>query len=216
MSDMRAKYALLGVMVFIVGFVSAMYLTPSVSAMYLTPSLTSTEAIASTSFLLGHIEVTVFDANGNLKHYQQTDNIVTDSGNECALRNLFGTVTITNGPAECSDPNTTDTFRNIALGDSGVAATFAQDDIQGTQHGVTAADTIEWDVPTQKITMELECIIPECGVVADDVVAETAIYDGLTGKTSTDNMLARQALNSITVSAGDTLNITWTIDTDNL
>ena len=208
MSDMRAKFALLSVMVFIVGFVSATALAPSV---------TTAQVMDSTSFMVGHIEVQLTDAAGNVKHYQQTDNVVTDKGNECALRNLLGTLTTINPPAGalCTTPSTTKIFEFIAFGDDATGALVGQTDLIGAQTGIKVADTKQWDVGNEKAILKLQCIIPACILVAGDKVHETGIYDDVLGK-GTGNMLARQGLNPITVSAGDTLNITWTIDTDNL
>jgi len=210
MSDMRAKYALFGIMVFIVGFVSAMYLTPSV---------TSTQAMAITPSILGHIVFTVTDADGNLIHYQQTDNVVTDKGNECALRNLLGTMTTSNGVAKCPAPDTAKTFNKIAFGDGAGVAVVADTDLKGTQTGIAVADTQDWDVGLEKAVLKLKCTVDaavgSCDLKAGEKVSETALYDDILGKPGGKNMLARQALNSITLTKDDVLNTVWTLDTDN-
>lgn len=46
--------------------------------------------MASSSNMVGHLEYTVLDRNGNIKAYGQTDNLVTSNGDKCAAELIFG------------------------------------------------------------------------------------------------------------------------------
>lgn len=207
MSDMRAKYVVLSSVAFAFGIIGALMFAPAFS------TVSATQLNDSIPWVIGHIEFTVVDADGNLKHYQQTDNVVTDKGLECAIRNLFGTSTTT-GTAKCTSPNTAGTFNNIALGDDGTTALVGDTGLAGTEVARKVADTQNWTVATEKLTLVLSCVADtDCGLIDGETVAETGLFDSETA--GAGNMLARQGLNSVTVTTGDTVTITWNIDADN-
>lgn len=196
---MRAKYMLFGTIAFAFGVIGAIYMTPAVTA----------EVSDSIPMYLGHVEMMVTDANGNLKHYQQTDNVVTNKGLECAIKNLFGTGTTTGTPL-CTVPSTTATFNNIALGDDGTTALVAQTGLIGNEVARDPADSADWSVANEQLTLVLACVTgTDCGLANGETVAETGLFDSPTD--GAGNMFARQGLNSITVVTGDTVTITWTI-----
>ena len=43
----------------------------------------------SESYMSGHVEYTLRDADGNIKGYWQNDNIVVNNGDDCAANELF-------------------------------------------------------------------------------------------------------------------------------
>jgi len=59
----------------------------------------------------GHAIITLADADGNIKAYRQTDNVVTNNGRNCVADELFGST----GGALCNDPQTND-YTFIAIG----------------------------------------------------------------------------------------------------
>lgn len=48
-----------------------------------------TPELRNSSPILGHIEYTLVDKNGNIKAYGQTDNLVTNNGDRCTAEALF-------------------------------------------------------------------------------------------------------------------------------
>lgn len=64
--------------------------------------------------ILGHVEYTVMDSNGQVKGYIQGDNAVTDDGKDCVSNYMFGVT----GTGSCSNDPTvgTDNFIFVAIG----------------------------------------------------------------------------------------------------
>lgn len=205
MSDMRAKYAILGVcIVAIAGIFGAVNYSSTVSAYQISD-------IAST--MSGHVTVAVTDEFGNIKSYQQTDNLVTLEGRDCAIDNLFaptaGNICPLVAPGEI--------FTNVALGSNAAVVALADTRATITQVAIAAADSVLQNTvgPSEVITIVKAFTAvgggPTVGTLeGGDTVAETALYGGGTGGI-TDNMLARKDLSSVTVTTGDTVTITWIV-----
>ena len=68
---------------------------------------------------LGHVELVAKDADGNIKAYRQTDNIVVNIGKTCAAERIFGASG--NSTGACAGGATA--FDWIGLGTSGTAET---------------------------------------------------------------------------------------------
>lgn len=73
----------------------------------------STTATAESGNLLGHIEVIHTDSDGNIKSYQQTDNVVMNTGKNCAAKLLFG-INALSTASNCT-LNAGSTFTTIGL-----------------------------------------------------------------------------------------------------
>jgi hypothetical protein len=43
------------------------------------------------AYMTGHVETILRDADGNIKEYRQSDNLISNTGENCTLRLLFGT-----------------------------------------------------------------------------------------------------------------------------
>jgi len=52
----------------------------------------SPNALKSGAMVLGHLTLTAYDENGNVIAYQQTDNTVTNRGDDCIARLIFNEV----------------------------------------------------------------------------------------------------------------------------
>ncbi len=63
--------------------------------------------------MMGHAFVVLKDMDGNIKAYQQTDNIVPLNGQDCAAGLIFGTTT-----ADFCDENSALVFTDIEIGSS--------------------------------------------------------------------------------------------------
>ena len=101
------NYALFGIVVAVAaGLIST----------YGIPSFSGTESTSfATAHIMGHVEYTLKDADGNIKAYRQLDNIIVDQGEDCAAALLFTNVT---SPTTV-DPN------NVVPDASGVNSCFA-------------------------------------------------------------------------------------------
>ncbi len=206
MSDMRAKYAILGVsIVAMAGIIGAISFASAISTYQISD-------VAST--MTGHVTVSVADEFGNIKSYEQTDNLVTLEGRDCAIENLFGTIGATN---ICPTSVQTGTYDKIALGSNPAIVALADTKATPVQVAIaTATGKVQTTVgPSQPITMTHTFTAvagaPSALILrGGDTVAETMLYDGGTGG-ATDNMLARKDLSSVTVTTGDTVTITWLV-----
>ena len=70
-----------------------------------TPTMVSNGAIS------GHLEYVLKDADGNIKHYGQTDNFVTDIGDRCVAEDLFEVNSQDGADTDCTGLN----FNIIAI-----------------------------------------------------------------------------------------------------
>ena len=99
----------------LVGVVIAAALTGIAVSSTVTPLLLAATApsLSSGQFITGHVELIQYDANGNIKGYWQTDNIVVNEGDSCAADRIFNDKTATGTP--CSANNSAD-FLSIGIG----------------------------------------------------------------------------------------------------
>jgi len=77
--------------------------------------------------ILGHVEFTVFDSNDNIKAYVQSDNVVVESGKDCAGRLLFGAGT--ENSSKCTSSSAGNPFTFIGIGNG----TIPSEDVGDTQ-----------------------------------------------------------------------------------
>src|SRR3990172_13378913 len=67
-----------------VGFIS----TNAISA---TPFLMAENEFSpnESTYMIGHVEYTVRDANGEIKQYVQADNVIVENGKDCSAQRIF-------------------------------------------------------------------------------------------------------------------------------
>ena len=201
---MRTKYVLLGfTMATIIGVYAITTSTTTVSTV---------TSYGNMPFLMGHITMVVTDADGNIKSYQQTDNLITDQGRICGLVSLTGA---TNG---CG--GTAGDFKFIALSSNVTFAVAATDSASTGWDPVTheiaranAADSVLFTSDTQvDIIRQFTAGAPgsTSGLDGGELVSRTALFDDATFQ-STSNMLAYAELSDTTVVQNDNITITWSI-----
>ena len=66
-------------------------------------------SLSSAAALLGHITLTAYDENGEIIGYQQTDNVVVNSGDDCIVEDLLG------ASGNCNDVASNFTFLCISF-----------------------------------------------------------------------------------------------------
>jgi len=193
--------------------------------------------------MLGHIDYVVRDADGFIKSYVQTDNIVTDVGNDCVARLAFEN---TADPGKCA---TTGEFQYIAIGNftAGVHRPASTVNSTSTELDTDVLSTTACASSTVQGEMARKAVVPQfttsngAGTVVTletaigglaspfqfDLSNKTTVYqsgvfdvdeaaadDVCTTSIETSNLFALQELSGdtgITVSAGDSLSIKWTI-----
>jgi len=184
---------------------------------------------------LGHVEYTVFDSNQQVKAYSQSDNIVVHGGTDCAGSILFGISTDdTCGPTTAFQyiaiGNHTDGTPDGAEVEldfetsSTCAATGSNDGEQARKlvvptvlvNNTGSGTQIELDVGSNTFKFDAgnATIVRQSGIFNG---ATTPAADGSCGTLGTPGadweMFAIQDLSGggVTVSAGDSLAVKWTI-----
>lgn len=168
----------------------------------LQPQLTKTANDGKIGFL-GHVTLTVYDAEGNIKKYIQGDNEITNQGNNCIAVAIFG-ATDTTGDNDCISPTT---FNDIVIGVD--AATTDDDQANALQ-----------DTLTQKTALNVNVVLVNAntanGIATVTLIgtftdpgAETFTQSGITD--GDDFLAIRSFSTSATLGATDDLVVTWTI-----
>lgn len=123
--------------------------------------------------MLGHIDFVVRDADGFIKSYVQTDNIVTDTGNDCVARLAFDSGV---DPGKCG---TTGLFKFIAIGNftagvhrpaSTVNSTSTELDTDVASSTGCASNTVRGEMARKAVTPQFTT----SGGAGTVVVLETA------------------------------------------
>ena len=204
MGILGTKYALLGV-VAIASILGTYAITTTTMAPTTYSTVTNSENMP---YLVGHVTLVVADSDGNIKNYQQTDNLVTNQGLECALDVIFD---VTGGCDSLGD------FNHIALANNGTANDVSKTD-QDSSFTVEvarsqAADTVTIAGFVVTITELFDVGDDDSGLDAGETVDRTGLFDS--GTPGTAEMIAHADLSSTTVTAGDEITITWIITGNN-
>ena len=204
----------------------------------------SSPMMVSSSNMMGHLEYTLVDENGNIKAYGQTDNLVTNNGDKCAAELIFGD-TDNGGNEACSGS----AFSVIAISNTTLTVSDSTDlSADETVGGdATAGIMAAINVGTAGVTIDpitdgagnIGAVITNSAhpfTFSDDTAitnmtsggssntlknaylldAVCSSVDGSGQGTCTGmpsgEILAGQSLSDLSVSDGDSLTITWTVD----
>lgn len=179
------------------------------------------QALVTSAVLNGHMKLIVTDSDGNVKAYRQTDNAITVKAENCVAKLLFKgpssgtgngcTGAITNpfsyvgvGTGTGSETNTnTDLGTELATGNLNRAigtVTITNSTTGGT--GSTAASVA--------ISKSFSSITG-----GPYSITEAGLFNDTLANASTDAMFARKVFTAVSVTAGDTLTVNWTINIGN-
>ena len=210
--------ALIGVLVVgIAGFIS-------LDAFSATSFVTMKAAsdIHETGQMIGHVTYELRGADGNIKHYSQSDNVIVDVGTDCAATAIFDT---TDAAGLCTLGGTGFSF--IAIGNTTTANPSSVEDIEldndGTDGemdrlaassvGITSADTLGTGADTTVSIVSPAFTFNTLGP-AGTVITQSGLFDSAAG--GSDNMFSvrdipGQSGTGLAVTNADTLSVTWTI-----
>ncbi len=159
----------------------------------------------------GHIILKHFDAEGNLLAYQQTDNVITFTGKNCASNLVFGT-----GFANCTTPLV---FDKIALStDAGAGFTDADTTLPGECITATCgagldarlAGPVTASTPASaavNAVVQIQQTFTSTSGIGP-TIASAGLFDAL----STGNLFALRGFTpTVVVNNGDSIQITWLI-----
>lgn len=174
-----------------------------------------TSTTSESGSMLGHIILTVYDPNGNVKAYLQTDNRVIDQGEACALKRVF--LVTASGSADCGGTTTAE-FNVIGLGTGGTAPAdndvSLQTETAATGLARLAASSVTITDDTTGIAGAIATLTRAFtnGSGGSVTVSEAGLFNSTT--ISGDGMFARQTFTGIPVANADTLTVTWNITFD--
>ena len=163
------------------------------------------------SGMLGHLTLIATDSDGQIKAYQQTDNVVTRVGHNCFAHILFEPTDNVGGSVTCGgDPGVfdaiaigtgngqTDTSTSLAI-ETGTAGLTPDTD----PNGVLVADNTG-----SGATAIVEVTFTSTGSTTS--ITEAGIFNN-TITSSPAQMLAYRDFTAISLDNGDSLTVTWTI-----
>lgn len=184
-------------------------------------------ASQATSFVVkpimsGHLTLEVKDADGNLKAYRQTDNIITQQGENCALRMLFtpGASHTGTGTSVCAGA-LTQPFTAIAVGTGATQEVGTQTGLvsESTTNGLgrAGATTVTWSNSTGSEPGKAAQIVlaKTFSVTGSATIQEAGLFNDTAKNDSTDAMFARKTFPGVSVNNLDSLTVTWTINVGN-
>ena len=165
--------------------------------------------------LSGHLTVEARDSDGNLKAYRQTDNVITVTGENCALRALFSPTSLatTSGTTVCTG-GLTKGFSFIELG---TGTTFEQSTNGALVTPITdsglaiTGGSLTWTNATgSDLTDAAKVVIAKSfSVTGTKAVTEAGLFNDTAS--ATNGMFARKTFAPVTVNNLDTLTVSWTI-----
>ena len=196
MSDKRAIYAI-GAIVAAFALVLG---TVAGSTSFTTMSVSNQSPMQ----MSGHAIITLADADGNIKAYRQTDNVVTNNGRDCVADELFGFT----GAALCADPQTNDyTFIGIGTG-LGVFSLSETNTALGSEI-LSRTGTLDSQVAASVSTGTIKTIKGVFTLTETATVDEVGLFDD---SISESNMFSRLAISPV-ISGGefDIITITYVV-----
>jgi len=168
----------------------------------------SVSPIKSAAGMLGHVTLTAYDENGNVKAYRQTDNIITNQLDDCLTQLAFA---VSSGASACSGSSVR-MFDKIALG-------------SGTPSTAETATTLATYIPTAKaVTGFSSAVLTQAAgtngatlLITSNfalgqaaTVTEAALQAGAV-TTGAATEAAIQSFTGIPLGASDTLEVQWTV-----
>ena len=167
---------------------------------------TQSSALSSGSLLTGHLTLTAYDEDGNIKAYRQTDNIVLNTADNCMSEILF-TLSSGNG---CTTATKYD-FIHIGTGSDAGVSEGDVDPLPITFNAVdTSTDSIVLTNATGSGGADTKIIATFLNVNAN--IDEAALRNSATQ--GGGNALAYQQFTVINLGTADDLTVEWTITID--
>jgi len=187
-----------------VAIVGVSILGGSMYAMGVSPISTDDLSINGNTGITGHVILTVYDEFGNIKSYTQSDNTITNRGENCIAEYMFG---VSTACAAATD------FLTIILGTGLVPHT---DNVHGTV--TTMIDTATQRAASSATVVTSTGALPTDGNSDAEVTIETTF----TGNTATytevalanginGDFFAYQDMADATVGDADSVKVTWVI-----
>jgi len=226
------NYALFGAVLAISAGLIGAYGLPGFSGVSDTTGLAAAQ-------MLGHITITHTDADGNILGYQQTDNIIVDTGESCAVKRLFGrsgegvvTPTETGLALSCNINMNTGVFDVIAVG-NGTGSGFVTSGDTALQSEINQTNSLDTGnlERASSGTLSKNYADGTSGVDAvisaqftndngaSYIITESGLFNSTDGPidgtednvAATTRLFAHQGFTGITLDTGESLTVEWTV-----
>lgn len=212
---MKAKswYVLFGITVAIVAGLVSSYGFTSTTTILSSPSQSSV-------MMVGHITLTAYDSSGNILAYRQTDNLIVDQGENCALAKIFGRDT-GSGATQCSA--NTGFFQIIAVGNGTTSVTSGDTSLE-SEHSKSGNPSFGLD----RALADTIVVTPANGTTKSKIILTKSFTNNATSPVSisesgifnstnpaSDALFARQTFSPFLLNNSKSLEINWTITIGN-
>lgn len=166
------------------------------------------------SGMLGHVTLVATDANGDIKSYQQLDNLITRVGVNCLAHTLFESTEVAGGSVTCGgDPGL---FNVIAIGEgngqndqsTGLATESL---VAGLTPDTDTSVLVVDDGDGNGATAQVEVTFTSGAGTTS--ITEAGIFNN-TATGTPAQMMSYRDFTSISLDSGDSLTVTWTITLD--
>lgn len=183
--------------------------------------------------ITGHVTTIHTDSAGNVVSYRQSDNLIVNGGENCALKMLFAASGgAASGNTVCTGANTAG-FRWIAIGNSsvsGVPAAPLPTDYKlynphnstsyGLENGLArkygSVGLTGWSNSTSSSNTGTASVVMSATFTnlngGARNVNESGLFNATDGNANTDAMFARQTFSTISLNSNDSLTVQWTIN----
>jgi hypothetical protein len=189
---------------------------------------------AATGLFTGHVTTIQTDAAGNVIGYRQSDNLIVNGGENCALKLLFAaTGGDASGNQVCVGTNDAG-FRWIAIGNTSNTFSGTPGDPTGTDYKLSnphnstsyglenglarkygnVAASGGWSNSTSssgQASVIMSATFTNTAIASRNV-NESGLFNATDGNTNTDAMFAKQVFQTISLNSGDSLTVQWTIN----
>lgn len=149
----------------------------------------------------GHLVAVLYDENGNIKAYRQTDNRIVDRGLDVMADLVFNGMNLVTGEA---------TVKAMGIGVGTTASATTQTDLV-SRTGVTACTNgtaTFTEGATTAGQVNATATVSFTGASCDGAITEAGLFTAAAG-VPTGHLFARQSFSAINTGAADTLQITW-------
>ena len=154
----------------------------------------------------GHAIITLADADGNIKAYRQTDNVVTNNGRDCIADELFGSI----GGDLCDDPLSGADYTFIGIGTGlGLIALDEGNTVLGGEI-LTRTGLLDSQSDATTSTGAIKTIKGVFTLTDTETVNEVGLFDA--ANVAESNMFSRLAISPV-ISGGalDIITITYIV-----
>ncbi len=189
-------------------------------------SIQQASSFAVAPAISGHLLIEAHDSQGNLLAVRESDNIITKTGEHCALRLLF-TPQASTGAS--TDGNVcvgalTNAWNYIAVGtgttqEDGDQLTLITEESGGGDLN-RAVGAATWTNATgSEPTKSAQVVLAHTFSLSGNgpfTISEAGLFNNTAESSASDSMFARQTFAGVTVNDGDSLTVSWTINVGNV